>query len=65
MFFNTMKFPIEQKKGLYCAWIHQNEQLEAPLVAVWIDPAMSAFVEHAIADSSLASSEELHACEEG
>ena len=63
MFFNTMKLPLERKR-LYCAWIRQDERPGAPLVAVWMDPVMSAFAEHPIAAPGV-EPEELHVCEEG
>ena len=37
------KFPMHAKKGLYCTWIRQTERPGAPLVAVWIDPAIGCF----------------------
>jgi hypothetical protein len=40
------------RKGLYCVWIRAGESSTAPLLAIWIDPAMSAFEQ--------SSSEEAH-----
>ena len=34
---------LEARQSLYCVWIVANEQPNAPLVSVWIDPAMRAF----------------------
>jgi hypothetical protein len=31
------------RQSLYCVWIVASEQPNAPLVRVWIDPAMRAF----------------------
>lgn len=34
---------FEARQSLYCVWIRPSEQPNAPLVSVWIDPAMRAF----------------------
>jgi hypothetical protein len=34
---------LETRRGLYCVWIRAHEGQHAPLVAIWIDPAMTAF----------------------
>jgi hypothetical protein len=34
---------VDERQSLYCIWIAASEQLNAPLVSVWIDPAMRAF----------------------
>jgi hypothetical protein len=34
---------LEARQSLYCVWIAAIEQPNAPLVSVWIDPAMRAF----------------------
>jgi hypothetical protein len=34
---------LEERQSLYCVWIAASEQPNAPLVSVWIDPAMRAF----------------------
>jgi hypothetical protein len=31
------------RQSLYCVWIAASEQPNAPLVSVWIDPAMRGF----------------------
>ena len=39
----NMQENLEARQSLYCVWIRASEQRNAPLVSVWIDPAMSAF----------------------
>lgn len=34
---------LEARQSLYCVWIRASEQRNAPLVSVWIDPAMRGF----------------------
>ena len=34
---------LDERQSLYCVWIAASEQPNAPLVSVWIDPAMRAF----------------------
>ena len=34
---------VDARQPLYCVWIAANERPNAPLVSVWIDPAMRAF----------------------
>jgi hypothetical protein len=34
---------LDERQSLYCVWIAASEQPGAPLVSVWIDPAMRAF----------------------
>lgn len=63
MFVTTRKLPIEQNKGLYCAWTRQNEQPGAPLVAVWIDPRMTNFEQQPPAQAHCATNAAV-ACEE-
>lgn len=63
MFAINRKLPTEQRKGLYCKWVRRNEQPGAPLVAVWIDPAMQVFEKEAGRGSP--GSEEILACEDG
>jgi len=65
VFVTTRKLPIGPEKQLYCAWIRQKERPGAPLVAVWIDPTMSAFAECAPVDPGAAGTEQLPAWEEG
>ena len=33
---------LDERQSLYCVWIAASEQPGAPLVSVWIDPAMRA-----------------------
>ena len=30
-------------KSLYCVWIRTHEDVDAPLIRVWIDPSMTMF----------------------
>jgi hypothetical protein len=34
---------LDERQSLYCVWIAASEQPNAPLISVWIDPAMRAF----------------------
>lgn len=34
---------LDARQSLYCVWIVASEQPDAPLVCVWIDPAMPTF----------------------
>ena len=62
MFFINKKLPMEQK-GLYCTWIRRNDLPGAPLVAVWIDPAMRSFEQSAARENS--GTETVLTCEDG
>jgi hypothetical protein len=31
------------RRSLYCVWVRKDDRPSAPLVAIWIDPAMRAF----------------------
>jgi hypothetical protein len=44
MFNKINKFEnMVSRRGLYCVWICTHEGPHAPLVSVWIDPAMTSF----------------------
>lgn len=31
------------RRSLYCVWVRKDDHPSAPLVAIWVDPAMRAF----------------------
>jgi hypothetical protein len=34
---------LEPRKGLYCVWIRANEDVNNPLICIWIDSSMTMF----------------------
>ena len=41
--FNENLFNVTEGRSLYCVWVSIRNHAEERLVAIWIDPAMTAF----------------------
>jgi len=39
----TNRETLKSSWGLYCVWIRANQNENAPLIRVWIDPSMKMF----------------------